>query len=200
MFAVTNTWTEPIEGKPMKKFVLFCVTMLIFHQYALAQSFFSLQWEIAEPTASFSEAAGTGFGIKGSYLHFVSQRIALTGSVGYIKWGPRKDVPLSTDYKFVTVPIQVGAKFLFTKGVVAPFVGIALGMDYVRVRGIAPNSTTNLYEDKSELKFGFSPSIGTAIHLFGPLGLNVAGSYNIIYTSDHASKYFGLNAGLIVGF
>ncbi len=184
----------------MKKFVVFCFALLVVQGQSFAQSFFSLQWEVAEPTESFRDAAGTGFGFKGTYMHFITSRMALTGSAGYVKWGPRVDFPPNNEYKLVSIPVQVGVKFLLSKGVVAPYLGIGLGMDYLRMRGIAPNSTTNTYEDKSELKFGFSPQVGAAIFVTGPIGVNLTGSYNIIYTAETPSKYFGFGAGLALGF
>lgn len=183
----------------MKKFVLFFAALLFVHGYSSGQSFFSLQWEVAEPTESFSDAAGTGFGVRGTYMHFISQSFAVAGSVGYTKWGPRRDSLVNNEYKFVSIPVQLGFKLLLAKGVVAPYVGLAVGMNYLRVRGVAPNPTPTTYEDKSELKFGFTPYIGTAVFVAGPIGVNLTGSYNIIYTSDQPSKYFGFNAGLAVG-
>lgn len=188
------------KGKRMKKIVMFLIALLFGQQHSFAQSFFSLQWEVAEPTESFADAAGTGFGVKGTYMHFISQRFAVTGSAGYTKWGPRRDFPPNNEYKFVSVPVQLGIKFLLSKGIVAPYFSIALGMDYLRLRGVAPNSTTIVYEDKSELKFGFSTIVGTGVFLAGPLGLNLTGSYNVIYTPGRPSKYFTLNAGFVVGF
>jgi hypothetical protein len=182
----------------MKKFVVFCFALLVVQGQSFAQSFFSLQLEVAEPTDSFRDAAGTGFGFKGTYMHFITSRMALTGSAGYVKWGPRVDFPPNNEYKFVSIPVQIGTKFLLSKSVIAPYVGISVGMDYLRTRGLAANSTS--YSDTSELKFGFSTQVGVGIYLVGPLGVNLTGSYNVIHTASSPSKYFGLNAGLAVGF
>lgn len=184
----------------MKKVLVFLFVSMVVLDYSHAQTFFSLQWEVAEPTESFSKSAGTGYGFKGTYIHFINQRIGLTGSAGYTKWGPRRDFPPNNEFKVVAVPVQLGMRFLLAKGVVAPYVGVSVGMDYLRIRGIAPNSTTNTYSDESQLKFGLSPEVGLGIFLVGPVGVMINGSYNVIYTSDSSSKYFGLNAGLAVGF
>lgn len=167
-------------------------------QVSFSQTFFSLQYEVAEPTESFRANAATGFGVRGTYMRFVSSRVALIGSAGYLKWGPRVDFPPNNEYKFVSIPIQLGADFLLSKGIIAPYVGMSLGMDYIRVRGVAQNST--LYSDISELKFSFRPHIGLGIFVAGPVGVNITGSYNVIYTNVSPSKYFGLSAGLAVGF
>lgn len=171
---------------------------LLATQASFSQTFFSLQYEVAEPTESFRANAATGFGVRGTYMRFVSSRVALIGSGGYLKWGPRVDFPPNNEYKFVSIPIQLGADFLLSKGIIAPYVGMSLGMDYIRVRGIAPNST--LYSDISELKFSFRPHVGLGIFVAGPVGANITGSYNIIYTNVAPSKYFGLSVGLAVGF
>jgi hypothetical protein len=180
----------------MKRFL--CALFLLASQQTFSQTFFSLQYEVAEPTEGFRSIAATGFGVKGTYMRFVSSRFALVGSAGYVKWGPRVDFPPNNEYKFVSIPIQLGADVLLSKGIIAPYVGMSLGMDYIRVRGIAPNST--VYSDISELKFSFRPHVGLGIFVAGPVGVNLTGSYNVIYTDGNPSKYFGLNAGLTVGF
>ncbi len=182
----------------MKNCVALAMICLLYSQASFTQTFFSVQWEVTEPTESFREAAGTGFGVRATYAYFTTSHFALTGSAGYVKWGPRVNLPLNNDYKFIVIPVHVGMKFLLSKGVVAPYVGLSLGMDYVRSRGIAPNAT--IYRDSNELKFGFSPQVGTGFHIAGPVGINLTGAYNIVYTTGKPSKYFGLNAGLAFGF
>lgn len=162
-----------------------------------SQTFFSLQAEVAEPTESFRNTVGTGFGVRGTYFHFIGGSFALTGSAGYVKWGPRVDFPPNNEFKIVSIPITMGAHLLLSRGVVSPYLGLSLGMSYLRIRGIASNST--LYNDSSELKFTFSPQVGVGIHIAGPVGLLLTGSYNLIYTPDPPSKFFGLNAGLALG-
>lgn len=175
-----------------------CAWLLLASQQMFSQTFFSLQYEVAEPTENFRSVAATGFGVKGTYMRFVSSRFALVGSAGYIKWGPRVDFPPNNEYKFVSIPIQLGADVLLSKGIIAPYVGLTFGMDYIRVRGIAPNAT--VYADISELRFSFRPHVGVGIFVAGPVGVNLTGSYNVIYTDNKPSKYFGLNAGFSVGF
>ena len=162
-----------------------------------AQSFFALQAEVAEPTASFRDAAATGYGAQGIYIHYVSPHFAVTGSAGVVTWGPRIDSPPYTDYKLVSVPVTLGGNLLLSRGVIAPYLGVSLGINYLRIRGTAPNST--VYTDESELKFTLSPQVGVGVYIVGPVGLLVTGSYNIIYTPGTPSRYFGLNAGIAVG-
>ena len=106
-------------------------------------------------------------------------------------------MPPNNEYKFVSVPLAFGGTFLLAKGVIAPYVGLSLGIDYLRIRGTSQNTST--YEDKSELKFCFSPQFGVGVHVAGPIGLLVTGSYNVMYTASTPSKYFGLNVGLAAG-
>jgi hypothetical protein len=182
----------------MRNLIAFALICGLYSQSTFGQAFFSVQWEVTEPTESFREAAGTGFGAKATYAYFTTSRFALTGSVGYVKWGPRVNFPLNNEYKFIVIPIHIGMELLLSKGIVAPYVGVSMGMDYVRIRGIAPNTT--IYSDSNELKFGLSPHVGVGLHVAGPVGINLTGAYNVTYTSDRPSKYFGLNAGLAFGF
>lgn len=131
-------------------------------------------------------------------MNYLTTRLALIGSAGYLRWGSRSNVPPMNEYNVVAVPVSLGASFLLSKSVVAPYVGLAVGFDYLRVRGIAPNATT--YEDKSELHFAFTPQLGVGVHVIGPVGMLVTGSYTVIYTHPATSKYFGLAVGVAAGW
>lgn len=174
------------------------VTCLIFAATSYGQSFISLQAEVAEPTEEFRQTAATGFGVKGTYLHFLTTRFSLGGSMGYVRWNSRSNFPPNNDYRVVTVPVALNADFLLSKSVVAPYIGIALGMNYLRIRGIPPSETT--YEDKNEAHFAFSPHIGVGMHVAGPFGILLVGSYNIIFTDPVRIKYFALSVGAAAGF
>lgn len=174
------------------------LTLVAGTPQAFSQAFFAIQWEVAEPTETFKQTAATGFGGKLTYIYFVSPRVAITGSTGYTKWGPRIEAPPYTDYKLVSVPVGLGIRLLFTRGIVTPYVGVAAGMDYLRSRGVAPGDPSGVYHDKSELRFSVSPHLGVGIHVFGPVGFMVSGSYRVLFT-DPQAKLFTLGLGIAVG-
>ncbi len=184
----------------MKKLAVVLIALVLTTQLSKAQAFTSFQWIAAEPTESFRESAGTGFGGQATYMYFFHPRFALTGSVGYIKWGSRIDSLPKNEYKFVSIPVQFGLRFLLSKDVVAPYLGLSIGMNYLTIRSVTPNSNPITYSDRNELKFGFTPHVGIGIRVAKPVGINIDGSYNVIYTSGSPSKFFGLSAGLIFGF
>ncbi len=184
----------------MKKLAIVLFALVLATQISKAQAFTSLQWIVTEPTESFRERAGTGYGGQATYIYFFHPRFALIGSVGYIKWGSRVDSLPKNQYKFVSVPFQFGLRFLLSKDLVAPYLGFSIGMNYLSLRSIVANSNPVTFSDRNELKFGFTPHIGIAIRVIKPLGINIDGSYNVIYTSGSPSKFFGLAAGLSVGF
>ena len=103
----------------MKKLVVVLLALFLATQLSRAQAFTSFQGIIAEPTESFREVAGTGFGGQATYMYFFHPRFALTGSVGYIKWGSRVDSASKNPYKFVSIPVQFGLRFLLSKDVVS---------------------------------------------------------------------------------
>lgn len=181
----------------MQRTFAFLVLLVSATTLSHAQSFLSLQGEIAEPTNRFRESAGTGYGVKGTYMYFLSPYVALSGSTGYVRWGSRSNLPPNNEYGVVAVPVLLGGHLLLSRGVIAPYIGVALGLDYFRVRGIAPNATT--YADESDVHFMFASHVGVGVHIAGPLGAIVTGSYNIIYRHTSPSKFFGLGAGLAVG-
>jgi hypothetical protein len=182
----------------MSRIVGFLVLLVCLTAPARAQNFIALQGEVAEPTNKFRESAGTGYGVRGTYMHFLSSYIALSGSAGYTRWGSRSNLPPNNDYRVIAVPVSLGAHLLLSRSIVAPYLGLAVGMDYFRVRGTAPNATA--YADESEVHFAFSPHVGVGIHIAGPLGALLTGSYTVIYTHSTPSKYFSLSLGFAAGF
>ncbi len=184
----------------MKTFVLVLVALVVTTQLSNAQAFTSFQWTVAEPTESFRESAGTGYGAQLTYMYFFHSRFALTGSVGYVKWGSRMDSLSTNPFRLVSIPVQFGLRFLLSKDIVAPYLGFSIGMNYLTIRTATANSTPVPYSERNELKFGFTPHIGIAIRVVKPVAINIDGSYNVIYTSGSPSKFFGLNAGVSVGF
>lgn len=181
----------------MKQFLLVAVLSGLCVQHSFSQAFVALQAEVAEPTEEFRQSAGTGYGAKATYMRYLTTRFALAGSVGYIRWASRSNLPPNNEYKVVAIPVSLGASFLLSKNIIAPYIGLAVSFDYMRVRGIAPNATT--YEDKNELHFAFTPHVGVGVHVVGPIGILLTGSYNVIYTSPATLKYFGLGIGVAAG-
>ncbi len=182
----------------MSRIVGFLVLLVCLTVPTRPQSFIALQAEVAEPTNKFRESAGTGYGLRGTYMHFLSPYFSLSGAAGYTRWGSRSNLPPNNDYRVIAVPVALGAHLLLSRSIVAPYLGLTVGMDYFRVRGIAPNATT--YADDSEIHFAFSSHVGVGIHIAGPLGLLLTGSYTVIYTPSIPSKYFSLALGLAAGF
>ena len=183
----------------MRKVIVLLSAVLVLGRVH-SQTFVGVQWQVAEPTQGFRLTSATGFGAKVTYIRFLGPAFALCGSFGHIKFDSRVNTPPLNDYKFVVIPVHVGMKLLLSKGVVSTHIGFDLGMDYLRIRGVPPTSVIPTFVDMSELKFGFSPEIGVGIHVAGPVGVLLTGSYNVVYTQGDPSQYFGLGAGLAVGF
>ncbi|MBI5472572.1 MAG: outer membrane beta-barrel protein [Ignavibacteriae bacterium] len=181
-----------------KVFVAICFAALLGS--ARSQNFVGVQWQVVEPTENFRTSTNTGFGVKVRYLHFMSRQLAISGTAGHVQFDSRTSAQPFNDYKVVIIPVHLGATFLLSKGVVSPHIGIDLGMDYLRVRGVPAGSLLPIFVDRSELKFGFSPEIGVGIHIAGPVGILLTGSYNVTYTPGVPSRYFGFGAGLAVGY
>ncbi|HXG00241.1 MAG TPA: outer membrane beta-barrel protein [Bacteroidota bacterium] len=175
---------------------LLCLVVLVACVGALsqAQDFIAVQAEIAEPTDAFRQSAGTGYGVKATYMHFLSSHLALSGSGGYTRWGSRSDVVPFNDYSIVSVPVLLGGHLLLSRGVVAPYAGVELGLNYLHERGTAPNTTASVNE--SEIRFVLRPHVGVGVHVAGPLGVLLTGSYNVIYTRLTPSKFFALSIGI----
>lgn len=178
---------------------LACLVVLVACVCALshAQDFVAVQAEIAEPTDAFRQSAGTGYGVKATYMHFLSSHLALSGSGGYTRWRSRSDLAPFNDYSIVSVPVLLGGHLLLSKSVVAPYAGVELGVNYLLKRGTPPNTMAQVNE--SEVRFVFRPHVGAGVHVVGSLGLLLTGSYNVIYTQSTPSKFFALSIGIAAG-
>lgn len=182
----------------MKKFVLLLAVVFMFAGLSLAQSKMglSVQGSLAFPTGDFGDAAGTGFGGVGTFMYEVSPMLAITGSVGYLTWGPKEDLGEGFDYSLSTIPVLVGVRYSFGKGNFLPYVLAEVGMHF-----LSSEVTLTIFDEpftfsESESKFGFAPGAGFYYYFNPKTALDVNVKYNSISTEGSTTSYLGVNAGV----
>ncbi|MEO8400141.1 MAG: hypothetical protein ABI550_10090, partial [Ignavibacteriaceae bacterium] len=108
----------------MKKLLVVLFAVLLFGSISYSQTppmSIGVGANLALPIGNFSDVAGTGFGVTGTFEMKFLPNFTGTGTIGYIKWGG-KDFP-NFSYSYSGIPILVGGKYYFTP--VTPVYGMA---------------------------------------------------------------------------
>lgn len=153
--------------------------------YAAGQMLVGIQAGTAIPTGDLSNNAKLGWGGQGNFEYLASPNLSLMASVGYYLWGAKNNLFGLADFTFSTIPVVIGAKYLFMEGDMHPYVGADLGIHFLNTK-ITSNiniAGSNLEESSTESKFGFAPMAGLRIHMPPNVDLDLNLSYNIVPSS-----------------
>lgn len=198
-----------------KLFACFLVVFLVLGaSQAYAQMGVSIQAGAAIPTGDLSDRAKLGWGGQGNFEYMASPNLSLMASVGYYLWGAKSDLLGLADFTFSTIPVLVGAKYLFMpEGDLHPYVGADLGIHFMTTKITTTFSLlgSNLEESSSQSKFGFAPMAGLRLHMPPNVDLDFNLSYNIIpssgsdvttsggiSTSSGSTTFLGMIVGVLV--
>lgn len=197
-------------------FTCFLAVFLILgaSQEAYAQMGVSIQAGAAIPTGDLSDRAKLGWGGQGNFEYMAAPNLSLMATVGYYLWGAKSDLLGLADFTFSTIPVLVGAKYLFMpEGDLHPYVGADLGIHFMTTKITTSFSIlgSNLEESSSESKFGFAPMAGLRLHMPPNVDLDFNLSYNIIpssvssvttsggiSTSSGSTTFLGMIIGVLV--
>lgn len=97
----------------MKKVLSVLVVLLLIVGFSNAQNKITLSagGNLALPTGSFGDIAGTGFGASVTGEYPLGEKLVGTATVGYITWGT-KDFG-GAEWSFSAIPVLAGAKYFF---------------------------------------------------------------------------------------
>ncbi|MCU7494183.1 MAG: porin family protein [Ignavibacteria bacterium] len=171
-----------------------------------------IQAGMAIPTGDLSDRAKLGWGGQGNFEYMATQNLSLMASVGYYLWGAKNDLLGLADFTFSTIPVLIGAKYLFMEGDLHPYLGADLGVHFLNTKIKSSFSIlgSNLEESNSDTKFGFAPMAGLRVHMPPNVDLDFNVSYNIIpssgsditsgviSTSSSSSSYVGIIIGVLI--
>lgn len=177
-----------------------------------SQMLVGIQAGTAIPTGDLSDNAKLGWGGQGNFEYLATPNLSLMASVGYYLWGAKNDLLGLADFTFSTIPVLIGAKYLFMEGDLHPYVGADLGMHFLNTK-VSSNINifgSNLEESNTESKFGFAPMAGLRIHMPPNVDVDLNISYNIvpssgstftnggISTSSSSTTWVGIIAGVLI--
>jgi hypothetical protein len=140
--------------------------------------------EVGTPVGDLKDTHNTGYGVGLNADIKLIAGFGVTGSVGYMRFGGKKDVMItdgagnttSFDYSALqAIPVRVGVKYKF------PF-----PLLYVKVEGGVAN---RVGKDNDGAPIIFAPGVGIRF-----LGLDVEAKYEA-WIKDGTAGFFGLKAG-----
>lgn len=180
----------------MSKKLLFVALFSLLSLSVFAQKV-SVQAGLAFPMGDFGDAAGTGFGISGTYEYFLEKGMSLTGSIGYYSFGAKEDIP-GFDYSLSNIPIMVGGRYYLGKGEFVPYVGAEVGLNMISTTITMSFFGSPVEVDASSTEFGVNPYVGCKYAISPKLMLDANLKYNVIM-SDPSTTYLGINVGVQFG-
>ncbi len=158
---------------------------------ALAMDTSQIAWyahgDLALPTGSFGDFAGTGFGggVGGAMPY--SDALTLRGEVGYIHFGGKEFA--GWDYSYALIPFMFLGEYTFTPG--SQLYGLGgLGLTMARFSYDWVNPWTGSKENVSDSSSEFELAVGGGFHLNEQMTLE--GRYNI-GDIDYLSVHFLYN-------
>jgi opacity protein-like surface antigen len=178
----------------MKKFlaVFFVVILVAGFTNAQGKMALGLNAGIALPMGDFGDGYDMGFGGNGLFVYHVSPNVDVTGSVGYLTWSGKDAIDGST---FSSIPVMVGARYLFGQGKFHPYLGAELGMHFAsfdyEFMGVDYSS--------SDSYFGWGAGAGFLYQIGNNMDLDVAAKYNSISSEGSASDYVSVFVGILFG-
>lgn len=194
-------------------FVSLLLVILLFGAgSSYAQMGVSIQAGTAIPTGDLSNSAKLGWGGQGNFEYLAAPNLSLMATVGYYLWGAKSDLMGLVDYTFSTIPVLIGAKYLFMEGDLHPYVGADIGIHFLKTKISSSINIlgSSLEESNSESKFGFAPMAGLRMHMPPNVDLDLNISYNIIpssgsnisngiiSTSSSSTSYLGIIVGALI--
>lgn len=119
--------------------------------------------ELAMPMGDFGDVAKTGFGVTGNVEYGITDKVTITGSVGYLMFGEELE-----GFKYTCTPIKAGAKYAYS-----PIYGIfELGIYQFAL-------DIDDWGSDSESKIGIAPGIGYEMKLNEKMKLDLSIQYEI---------------------
>jgi hypothetical protein len=168
------------------------LTFFVMASSALAMDTSQIAWyahgDLALPSGSFGDVAGTGFGggVGGAMPY--SEALTFRGEVGYIHFGGKE--LLGADYSYALIPFFFLGEYQFSPGSQVYGLG-GVGMTMARFSWDWTNPWTGAKENVSDSSSEFGIAVGGGFHLNEQMTLE--GRYNIVSDLDFLSVHFLYN-------
>jgi opacity protein-like surface antigen len=183
----------------MRKVLSVLFVVLFFAGFINAQGKMALGLNagVALPMGDFGDGYDMGFGGNALFVYHASPNVDVTGSAGYLTWSGKE-----ADYTFSSIPVLVGARYLFGQGKFHPYVGAELGMHFTTVdipEIEIPGFGTFGGGSASDSNFGWGAGAGFLYQIGNNMDLDVNARYNSITGEGGSLDYVSILVGLLFG-
>jgi opacity protein-like surface antigen len=178
----------------MRKVLSVLFVVLFFAGFINAQGKMALGFNagVALPMGDFGDGYDMGFGGNALFVYHASPNVDVTGSAGYLTWSGKDAIDGST---FSSIPIMVGARYLFGQGKFHPYIGAELGMHFTSF----DFEFMGVDYSASDSYFGWGAGAGFLYQIGNNMDLDVNARYNSIAGEGGSSDYVSILVGLLFG-
>jgi outer membrane protein W len=152
------------------------------------------------PMGDNADFYSMGFGICPTFDYMMNEKMAITGTIGYVSWGAKEEI-FGVEYSISDIPIKAGAKYYFGSGKVKPYGLGELGFHMMSFKAegtmeLYPGYTYTIDESVSESYLGFAFGGGFEYPMNEKMSLNVLGQYEAIMSEGDAFNNLVIKAGI----
>jgi hypothetical protein len=184
----------------MKHLFLIIALLIVISSLAFAQEgkmTLGLGAEVALPSGTFGDVAGTGFGGTVNFLYDINDQIAISGTAGYLTWG-KKSVG-SFEWTYSAIPILAGGRYYFTKCGEGLYGSAEVGLYMFTVKTKSPGySFLGVTYGGGEIsasssEFAIAPGIGYEMPIGDMMNFDALAKYVLISDINHIDVRVGIN-------
>lgn len=178
----------------MKKFLSVLLVVFLVAGFINAQGKMALGFNagIALPMGDFADGYDMGFGGNALFAYRVSPNADVTLSAGYLTWSGKDVLDGST---FSSIPVMVGARYLFGQGKFNPYIAAELGMHFTNFN----YEFMGVDYSSSDSYFGWGAGAGFLYQIGNNMNLDLNARYNSIAAEGGSSDYVSVMVGLLFG-
>lgn len=153
---------------------------------------------VALPMGDFGDGYDMGFGGNALFAYHANPNVDVTLSAGYLTWSGKDALD---GLNFNSIPVMVGAKYLFGKDKFHPYIAGELGVHFVSVDLPEYEFEGETFGggSSSDTYFGWGAGAGFLFQLGSNMDLDVNAKYNGISSSGGSSDYVSVMVGLLFG-
>ena len=188
----------------MKHLFSIIALLIVLSSLAFAQEgkmTLGLGAEVALPSGTFGDVAGTGFGGTVNFLYDINDQIAISGTAGYLTWG-KKSVgagAFSFEWTYSAIPILAGGRYYFTKCGEGLYGSAEIGLYMFTVKTKSPGySILGVTYGGGEVsasssEFAFAPGVGYEMPISDMMNFDALAKYVVISNTSHIDVRVGIN-------